>query len=80
MLCTTEQIFSLRILCKKYLQHQQNLYHVLTDFKKAFGRVWHEALWATMSKYNKNASIIRAIEKLYDKAKSAVLFNGSIGE
>ena len=31
---TTEQIFNLRILCEKYLQHQQNLYHVFTDFKK----------------------------------------------
>ena len=44
-----------------------------------FDRVWHEALWATMRKYNINASI-RAIENLYDKAQSAVLFNGSIGE
>ena len=26
---TTEQIFNPRILCEKYLQHQQNLYHVL---------------------------------------------------
>ena len=26
---TTEQILNLRILCEKYLQHQQNLYHVL---------------------------------------------------
>ena len=62
---TTEQIFNLRILCEKYLQHQQNLYHVFVDFKKAFDRVWHEALWATMRKYNINASIIRAIENLY---------------
>ena len=29
---TTEQIFNLRILCEKYLQHQQNLYHVFIDF------------------------------------------------
>ena len=29
---TTEQIFNLRTLREKYLQHQQNLYH---DFKKA---------------------------------------------
>ena len=36
---TTEQIFNLRILCEKYLQHQQNLYHVFIDFKKAFDRV-----------------------------------------
>ena len=27
----TEQIFNLRILCEKYLQHQQNLYHVFIE-------------------------------------------------
>ena len=37
---TTEQIFNLRILCEKYLQHQQDLYHVFIDFKKAFDRVF----------------------------------------
>ena len=47
---TTEQIFNLRILCKKYLQHQRDLYHVFIDFKKAFDRVWHAALLATMKK------------------------------
>ena len=77
---TTELIFNIRIFCEKYLQHQQNLYHVFIDFKKAFDRVWHEALWATMRKYNINASIIRAIENLHNKAQSAVLFNGSTGE
>ena len=45
---TTAQIFGLRILYEKYLQHQQDLYHVFIDFKKAFDRVWHAALWATM--------------------------------
>ena len=77
---TTEPIFILRILGEKYLQHQQNLYHVFIDFKKAFDRVWHEALWAIMRKYKINASIIRAIENLYDKAQGAVLFSGSTGE
>ena len=36
---TREQIFNLHILCEKYLQHQQDLYHVSIDFKKAFDRV-----------------------------------------
>ena len=47
---TTEQIFNLRILCEKYLQHQQDLYQVFIDFKKAFNRVWHADLWATFKK------------------------------
>ena len=77
---TTEQIFNLRILCEKYLQHQQNMYHVFIYFKKAFDRVLHAALWATMRKYNISANLVRAIEQLYDKATSAVHINGSIGE
>ena len=48
---TAELIFNLRILCEMYLQHQQNLYYVFIDFKKAFDRVWHVALLATMRKY-----------------------------
>ena len=77
---TTEQIFSLQILCEKGLQHQQDLYHVLKDFKKAFDGVWHAALWAAMKKYNISAILIRVIKNFYDKATSAVLFNGSIGD
>ena len=53
----TEQTFNLRIRCEKYLQHQQDLYHVFIDFKEAFDRVWHAALWATMKKYNISTSI-----------------------
>ena len=76
----TEQIFSLRILCQKYPHHQHDLCHVFIDFKKVFDIVWHEAIWATLRKYNINASIIWVIENLYDKAQRAVLFNGSTGE
>ena len=77
---TTEQIFNLRILCEKYLQHQQDLYHVFIDFKRVFDRVWHAALWATMKKYNISTNFIQVIKNLYNKATSAVLFNGSIGD
>ena len=77
---TTEQILSLRILCEKYFQHQQNLYHVFIDFTKTFDRAWQAALWATMRKYNISANLVCTIEQLYDKATSAVQMNGSIGE
>ena len=77
---TVEQIFNLRLLCEKHLQHQRELHHVFIDFKKAFDRVWHDALWATMHKYNINANLIRVIETLYNKASSAVFINKTIGE
>ena len=31
---TTEQIFNLRILCERHLEHQQDLYQVFIDFKR----------------------------------------------
>ena len=61
---TTEQIFNLRILCEKYLQHQQDLYHVFIDFKRAFDRVWYATLWATMKKYNISTNLIQVITML----------------
>ena len=77
---STIQIFNLRILSEKYLQHQQGLYHVFIDFKKAFDMVWHAALLATMKKYNISKNLIQVIKNLYDKDASAVLFNSSIGD
>ena len=71
----TEQIFNLRILSDRYMQRQQDPYHVFIDFKMAFNRVWHAALWTTMKKYNTIVNRIRVIKHHYDKAISAALFN-----
>ena len=77
---TTEQIFNLRIFLERYLHHQQDLYHVFIDFKKTFDRVRHAALWATMRLYKINTNHINVIQNLYDKATTAVCFNGSTGD
>ena len=77
---TTEQFFNLYILCEKYLQHQQDLYHVFIDLTKALDRVWHADLWATIKKYNISTNHIQVIKNLYNKATSAVLFSGGIGD
>ena len=58
----------------------QSLYHVSVNFKKAFDRVWHAALWATMGLYNINGNLIRTIECLYNKATGAVYHDNNIGE
>ena len=70
---TTELIFNLRILCENYIQHQQDLYHVFIDFKKAFDRVWYAALWATTKKYNISTNLIQVIKKPCNKATSDVV-------
>ena len=60
---TREQIFSLRILREKYLQHPQDLYHVFVDFKKAFDGVWHAALWTTVKNYNISTDLFPSHQK-----------------
>ena len=47
-------------------------------FKKDFDSVWHADLWANMKKYI-STNLIRVIKNLFDKATSAVLFSGSVG-
>ena len=74
----TEQIFNIRVLCEKYLQHQQELFHVFIDFNMAFDMVWHDALCATMKKYNVGRKLVQSIEQLYAKATSMVLVQGKI--
>ena len=54
-------------------------YHVFIYFKKAFDRVWHAALLATMKKYI-ITNLIRVNKNLYNKATMAVVFNSSIGD
>lgn len=51
---------------------------MFVDFRKAFDLVWHAALWETMKKYNIILNLVRAIQQLYNKATSAVLYNGAI--
>ena len=74
---TIEQIFNLRILCEKHLQHQINIYYLFIYFRKAFDRVWHEALWATMKKFNISGKLIETIQNIYENAMSAVLVQGA---
>ena len=77
---TSEQIFNLRVISEKYSQHSKPLYQVFIDFKKAFDRIWHNALWSAMKRFNINSKLIESIQHLYNKAESAVYFDGQIGE
>jgi len=70
---TVEQIGNVRTINETYIEHQNYVYHNFIDFKKAFGRVWHEALWLTMLKHNFRPSIVSVLKSLYEHAKSTVL-------
>lgn len=56
------------------------IYHTFIDFKKAFERVLHAALWTTIMLNSINTSLIDMIKNLYVKVTIAVCLNGSTGE
>ena len=77
---TTERIFNLRIFVRGTSHtNRTSILSSLTS-KKAFDRVRHASLWATMRLYNINTNLINVIQNLYDKATSSVCFNGSTGD
>jgi len=63
---TTEQITNLGILIEKYRNHDMHFHHNFTDFKKAFDRVWHEALLLTLKKHNIRSTLVHLIGSLYE--------------
>ena len=74
---TTEQITNLRMMCEKTRNHQRIICHNFIDFKKAFNRVCHEALW--MRKYI-GKHITRLIKRLYEVAKTKVMVGDQFSE
>ena len=68
-----EQIGNSRILCEEYRDHRLKVHHNFVDFKKAFDRVWREAMWATMWKHNISPKAIQLCESLYSNASNAVM-------
>jgi len=55
-----EQISNIRLINEKY-RASKYVYHNFIDFKKAFNRVWNEALWKTMLKYSIRLGMVSVI-------------------
>ena len=77
---TVEQIFNLRQIVERYLEHQLSLFTVFIDFKKAFDRVWQEALWATMHCQQFPKQLTDVIENLYKESTCQVLHGSQLSE
>ena len=68
---TVDQILNNRVIIEKHQQHQHDLFHNDTDFKRAFDKVWNASLWQVLRSVN----IVQAIQALYESSSRAVLSN-----
>ena len=62
---TTDAIFILRQIQKKYIGKNRNLYFAFVDLKKAFVRVPRKVLWWSLRKVGIPEWIVRVFQILY---------------
>ena len=77
---TAEQVTNLRILIEKHRNHDMHLYHSFINFKKAFDRIWHEALRLTLKKQNIHSNLVHLIGSLYENTSCGVLVDSKIDD
>ena len=75
---TTDQIFVLKTIVKKYLSLNRKLYACFVDFKKAFDSVWRNGLFFKLLDYGINGRIYDIIRNMYENTKSCIRFKNKI--
>ncbi|KAK3527847.1 hypothetical protein QTP86_009209 [Hemibagrus guttatus] len=69
---TTDAIFALRILMKKYRDGQRELHCVFVDLEKAYDRVPREELWYCMRKSGVAERYVRVVQDMYERSRTVV--------
>ena len=77
---TTDAIFIVRQLQKKFLDKDKSLYFSFNDIKKTFDRVPRKVLWWAMSVVGVPEWIVVIVQAMHSGAKSKVRVNGSYSD
>ena len=63
---TADHVLTIKTLMDKYLRENKKLYFCFVDFRKAYDRTWHEALFKKLLGYGVStnfASLLRNVWK-----------------
>ena len=75
-----DMIFCARQLIEKTLEHEETVYIVFVDLKKAYDSVPREAMWKALEKYGYPSRMISLIRSFHDKMSAELKINGEILE
>ena len=77
---TTDAIFILRQVRKKYIEKNRNLYLTFLDLEKAFDRVPRKVLWWALRKRGIPEWIVSAVQIMCQNARSRVRINNAYSD
>ena len=69
---TTDAMFALRMLMKKYREGQRELHYVFVKLEKAYYRVLREKLWYCMRKSGIVEKYVRLVQDMYKESETVV--------
>ena len=61
----TDQIFTVRQICEKYLGKGKDVYFAFLDLEKAYDRVDRDAMWNVLRLYGIGGRLLRGVKSFY---------------
>ena len=75
---TTDHIYLLKHIVKKYISENRKLYTCFIDFTKAFDSVWRKGLLSKMKQIGITGKIYNIIEYIYSNTTYSIIHNKNI--
>ena len=76
----TDQIFTVRQICEKYLGKGKDVYFAFLDLEKAYDRVDRDAMWNVLRLYGIGSRLLRGVKSLYVGSKACVRVGNEVSE
>ena len=77
---TTDHIFLLREIIKKYTTKNKILYTCFVDFSKAFDSICRQSLMEKLQKIGINGYFLQIIKSIYETTTNSLIYNESISK
>ena len=76
----TDQIFTVRQICEKYLGKGKDVYFAFLDLEKAYYRVDRDAMGNILRVYGIGGRLLRGVKSLYVGSKACVRVGNEVSE